>query len=110
MIKKMKDAVLSKAAKIAINYQIKEYGKMLKLNLDSKQKSIEMEVMLDGEHEPLSVHVKNYEMTEEDGRYLLKVYGVTTSRTWINTIASSYLEGKSFEIPAEYAKMIKVII
>ncbi len=110
MLKKMKDAALSKGAKIAINNQIKEYGKMLKLNLDSKQKSIEMEVMLEGEHEALKVHVKNYEMTEENGKHFLKVHGVTTSRAWINTVASSYLEGKTFEIPAEYAKMLKVVI
>jgi len=54
MLKKMKDAALSKGAKIAINSQIKEYGQMLKLNLDSTQKSIEIEVMLDGEQEPLN--------------------------------------------------------
>jgi len=106
----MKDAALSKGAKIAINSQIKEYGKMLKLNLNSQEKSIEMEVMLDGEHEPLSVYVRNYELTEERGRHLLKVHGVSTSRAWINTVASSYLEGKAFEIPAEYAKMLKVIV
>lgn len=110
MLKKMKDAALSKVAKIAINNQIKEYGKMLKINLDSKQKSIEVEVMLDGEHEPLSVHVKQYELTEENGKYLLKVHGVSTSRAWIDTVASSYLEGKSFEIPAEYVKMLKIIV
>ncbi len=106
----MKDAALSKGAKIAINSQIKEYGQMLKLNLDSTQKSIEIEVMLDGEHEPLKVHVRNYELTQENGKHLLKVHGVTTSRAWINTVASSYLEGKAFEIPSEYAKMLKVIV
>lgn len=110
MLKKMKDVALSKGAKIAINNQIKEYGKMLKLNLDSANKSIEMEVMLDGEHEPFSVHVRNYEMTEEKGKDFLKVHGVTTSRAWINTIASSYLEGKTFEVPVEYAEMLKVVI
>ncbi len=110
MLKKMKDAALSKGAKIAINSQIKEYGKMLKLNLNSQEKSIEMEVMLDGEHEPLWVHVRNYELTEENGRHFLKVHGVTTSRAWINTFASSHLEGKALEIPEEYAKMLKVIV
>ena len=110
MLKKVKDAALSKGAKIAINSQIKEYGKMLKLNLNSQEKSIEMEVMLDGEHEPLSVHIRNYELTEENGRHFLKVHGVITSRAWINTIASSHLEGKALEIPAEYAKMLKVIV
>jgi len=106
----MKDTALSKGAKIAINNQIKEYGEMLKLNLDSAQKSIEMEVMLEGEQEPLKVHVKKYEMREENGKHFLKVKGVTTSREWINTVASSYLEGKTFEVPAEYAKMLKVVI
>ena len=110
MFSKMKDAALSKGAQVAINSQIKEYGEMLKLNLDSKSKSIEMEVLLDGEVEPLSVHVKNYEMTQEGDRHFLKVNGVSTSRAWINTIASSYLEGKRFEIPAEYAKMLKVMV
>ena len=110
MLKKMKDAALSKGARIAINSQIKEYGKMLKLNLDSKQKNIEMKVMLDGEHEPLSVHVRQYEMSEENGKHFLKVHGVTTSRAWINTVVSSYLEGKTFEVPTEYAKMLKVVI
>jgi hypothetical protein len=107
---KIKDKTLSTAAKVAMNTQLKEYGKMLKLNLDSKEKSIELEVMLDGEKEPLTVKVDNYALEEDQGKYFLKIYGVQTSRAWINTIASSYLEGKSFEIPAEYAKMLKVIV
>ncbi len=110
MFAKMKDTALSKGAKIAINNQIKEYGKMLKLNLDSNNKTIDIEVMLDGEHEPLQVKVKRYALTEENSRYFLVVQGVSTSRAWINTVASSHLEGKRFEIPAEYAKMLKVLV
>ena len=110
MFKKMKDTALAKGAKIAINNQIKEYGKMLKLNLDSKQKSIEIEVMLDGENTPLSVHVKNYEIIENEDKYFLKLHGISTSRAWINVVASSYLEAKSFELPREYAKLLKVVV
>lgn len=110
MFSKMKDTALSKGAKIAINNQIKEYGEMLKLNLNSEQKSIEMEVMLEGEKEPLAVQVEQYELTEEGGRHFLKVHGVSTSRAWINTVAASYLEGKRFEIPAKYVKLLKVVI
>ncbi len=110
MFGKIKDNALSKGTQIAINNQIKEYGKMLKLNLDSKTKSIEMEVMLDGEVEPLSIHVKKYEIMQESDRYFLKVNDITTSRAWINTIVASYLEGKRFEIPAEYAKLLKVVV
>jgi len=110
MLKKMKDAALSKGAKVALNTYLKEYGKMLKLNLDSKNKSITLEVLLEGEKEPLSVNVERYELTEEQGKHLLKIYGIHTSRAWINTFAGSYLEGKSFEIPEEHAKMLRVIV
>jgi len=106
----MKDTALSKGAKIAINSQVKEYGKMLKLDLDSKNKKLTMEVMLEGEKELLYVEVSRYELCEEKGQFILKVYGVHTSRAWINTLAAAHLEGRSFEIPAEYAKLLKVVI
>jgi len=110
MLKKMKDATLSKGIKIAINMQIKEYGKMLKLNLNSQEKTIDIEVMLDGEQEPLSVHVGKYELTEKGDIHFLKIHDVVTSRAWINTLVSNYLEGRTFKIPAEYAKMLKIIV
>ena len=83
---------------------------MLKFNLDSKTKRIETEVMLDGEKEPLSVTVGRYELTEENGRYFLKLYDISTSRAWIDTLAASYLEGKAFEIPDTYAKILKTVV
>ena len=110
MILKMKDIALSHAGRIAINTQMKDYGKVQKLDLDSKQKSIDLEVMLDGELESLSVRIENYELTETDGIHQLKVSGITTSRTWINTVASSYLDGKAFDITEEYAKMLKSVL
>ena len=110
MFRKMKDATLSKGVKIAINRKVKEYGKMLKLNLDSKQKSIEIEVMLDGENEPLHVKVNHYKLIEENGRHYLVAEDIVTSRAWINTVASQYLHGQKFEIPEEYAKLLKVVV
>ena len=110
MLQKMKDVALSHGARIAMNTQIKDYGKVQKLDLNSKQKSIDLEVMLDGELESLSVHIDNYELTETDGIHQLKESGITTSRTWINTVASSYLEGKAFDITEEYAKMLKAVL
>ncbi len=110
MLKKIKDSALSKGAKIAINNYIKEYGKMLKLNLDSKQKSIELEVMLDGENEPLHVKVNHYKLSQENGCYYLVAEDIVTSRAWINTVATQYLHGQKFEIPKEYAKLLKVVV
>ena len=110
MLQKMKDKALSHGAKIAINNQINAYGEVQKLHLNSKEKSIELEVMLEGEIEPLTVHIDNYALTEADGSHQLQVSGVTTSRAWINTVASSYLEGKTFAIPDEYATMLSTVL
>ena len=110
MFQKMKDTALSKGVQMAINTQIEAYGKVQSLYLDSKNKTIELEVLLEGEYEALKVHVDNYELIEVDDRHQLKVNGVTTSRAWINSLASAHLEDKTFDIPSEYCKILKAVI
>jgi len=83
---------------------------MVKLNVDSNKKSIEMELMLLGEKEPITVKIGNYELSQKDGKFFLMVKGVSTSRAWLNTVASTYLEGKEFELPAHYAKLLKTLL
>ena len=110
MLQKLKDTVLSKGAKAALNTQIKAYGKMLTLNLNSKEKSLTFEVLLEGEKDVLTVEVGRYELYKAEEKHLLKIYDVQTSRAWINTLIQSYLEGKAFEIPKEYAKILGMVI
>jgi len=107
MLQVMKDKALSTGAKIAINQHIKEYGEITKLNLNSKFKSMDLEVKLEGESDNLKVQVEHYQITEDNH---LKVSGITTSRAWINKLASKHLEGKEFKVSAEYAHMLRAII
>ena len=110
MLQKLKDRTISAGLFTAFDYKIKEFGKMLKFNLDSKNKTIELEVMLDGEKEPLNIHIDNYEIQEIDGIYYIAVKNITTSRRWINVVASQYLNGQKIEVPQEYAKMLKLVV
>jgi len=107
MFNKAKDLAISKAAQVALNRYISDFGKLLSLRLDSKHKSIALEIMLDGESEPLSVSIAHYKLYEEKGHFRLSVRGITTSRRWLDTVAASYLEGKTFEVPDAYAKIAK---
>ena len=107
MLQKMKDKALSHGAKIAMNQHIGEYGEIVKLSLNSKFKSMEMEIMLDGEDESVKIQVEHYEITEENS---LRISGVTTSKAWITTLAHTHLEGKTFNVTGEYAKMLKAVI
>jgi len=107
MLQKMKDVALSHGARIAMNQHISEYGEIVKLNLNSKFKTMDMEIMLDGENECINIQVEHYEITEENS---LRISGVTTSKAWITTLAHIYLEGKTFDVPDEYAKMLRAVI
>lgn len=110
MLRGLKDKALSKSLEVAINLKIKEYGKMLKLNLDSQNKTIEFEVMLKGEKEPLKVFVNNYEISEENGKYYLYAKDIKTSREWINIVAENYLKGEKIELPEKIAKTLQILI
>ena len=83
---------------------------MLKFNLDSKTKTIELEIMLKGESEPLHVKVNEYVLSQKNDNYYLEAKNIVTSREWINTIASQYLSNQKFEIPSEYARMLKMVV
>jgi hypothetical protein len=109
MFASLKDKTVSFTLKQAVNFKIKEFGEMLNLKLDSQNKTIELELMLLGEKEPLNVKVGSYEISEEDGKFYLIAKDVKTSREWINIVAKNYLENQKFEIPENIAKTIKII-
>ena len=110
MFKKIKDKGLSKAAQVAINNYIKEFGEVVQLELDSQQKSMEMEIVLNGEVEPLKLKVGEYALIKEKDSYFLKVNKIQASREWINTLSTKYLNGKKFPIAKQYAQIIEKII
>ncbi len=105
-----KDKAISVSIAQAFNHKLKEYGKMLQFNLDSKEKTITLEVMLDGEKEPLHVRVNRYEIFNEGDKSYLIVKDIVTSRAWINTVASQYLNNQKLEIPAEYVNILKMVV
>ena len=107
MLKTMKDKALSTGAKVAINQQISKYGKVTQLQLNSKFKSIKMDILLDGESDSVSVSIEHYEITEENH---LKINGITTSRKWLNSLTYDYIEGKEIPLPVEYATMLKALV
>ena len=108
--RELKDKTIAKGLQTAINLKIKEYGEMLKLNLNSQEKTIELEVMLKGEKEPLKVYVNEYVVSEENGKYYLYAKDIKTSREWINIVAENYLKGEKIEIPEKIAKTLQILI
>ena len=110
MFKAIKDTAVSKGLQLTANSLIKEYGKVLKLNVNSKDKSIDLEVMLDGEVEPISIKVGKYDIIEENGKKFIEIDNITTSRSWLNKVAINFINGKKLELPQKYSDIIESII
>lgn len=92
------------------NKKIKRYGTMLNLNLDSKNKSINLDVLLVGEESPLEINIADYKIVEENGKFFLQIDNVTTSRQWLNVLAEQTLNGEKIELPSKIAKLLKVVV
>ncbi len=105
-----KDTILSHTIKVVVNKKFKEYGEMLKFNLNSNDKSIDLEVLLAGEKEPLVISIDKYEVIKDGKKSYIKIHHIKTSREWLNRLALQYVKDKRFEVPSEYISLLEMII
>ncbi|WP_292658139.1 hypothetical protein [Nitratifractor sp.] len=110
MIRNLKDKTLSRGLALALDKRIRQYGRILDLQLDSRNKRLELEILLKGEVEPLRVRIENYEVREEAGHWYLLAKELKSSREWIDILAREYLSQRPIEIPERYAKMLRMVI
>ena len=82
---------------------------MLNLNLDSKNKSITLNVLLAGEESPLEIDIGRYDIVSQGDKYYLEINDVSTSRLWLNVLADETLNGEKIEIPSKIAKLLRVV-
>jgi hypothetical protein len=103
---RFKDYGISKGGEHLLRYYLREYGRVNTLNVNTRDKSVECEVLLNGESEPLRAELRDYSIEHHGEKSYISFKGVTTSREWINTLAGKYFVRRRFEIPGEYAKLL----
>jgi hypothetical protein len=103
---RFKDYGISKGGEQLLRYYLREYGRVNTLNVNTRDKSVECEVLLNGESEPLRAELRDYSIEHHGEKSYISFKGVTTSREWINTLAGKYFVRRRFEIPGEYAKLL----
>lgn len=107
-----KDKTLSYVMEKTAGYYLKEYGQMVKFNVDSQSKTIHLNLLLKGEVENLNVDIKSYELLEENEKVFIKFNDIETSREWINTVIEYFVKDKSdrVEVPKEYLKLLNMVL
>lgn len=106
-------SIISKIAKFAdkvseswttktyINSQIIDYGKVLDLVIDSKNKSITISALLKGEENPISINVEKYEVKKDADSAEIKIINAGSNKEWLDAGIRNFINGKSFDVPKD---------
>jgi hypothetical protein len=109
----MRNRITSQLLKAFLNHQIKEFGKMTTLHIDTQEKHISLTANLIGETEPIDASIK-YTLEESDGRTFFVPTELNCSRQWLSLLAQQMLKDNviRFEVPSGIAttvlKMLKI--
>ncbi len=95
----LKEKAFQVSAKAFLNDKIASFGTITDLNLDTRAKSVRLEVQLKGEATPIGVQIGRYELSRDNQRPMVSVSQVSASREWITTALNQYVVGRRFEIP-----------
>ena len=96
----LKDTLASAAARSLLASRIERYGKLTELHLDSKARTITAEVVLEGDAEPVAVHVGRYRIAGEAGTHTVTIEELEVSRPWLKNLLEDVLLGKPLPVPS----------
>src|SRR5687768_1093395 len=95
-----KDWLIEKTAVAMLNQSVlKPYGALTQLKLDTGKRSIDAELELKGETQPVRIQVHEYELLEANGAAYLVIKRISTSRDWLTRLAQDFAVDRKFELP-----------
>ena len=102
-----KDRLVGSAALPVLNNAwLKPFGRATSLKIDSTNKTAEICLELNGEPAPITIHIQNYELTQDTTGTFVVIKAASTSREWMTALAREYLVGRRLPVPPEHAAMI----
>jgi len=110
MFSTLRGNLSSFAARQFFNFTYARYGTMTQLKIDPESKTIDIELLLKGEREPIRILLSNYAVqpTTDGGNF--SVSQVSISREWMNTLANEALVNRPIPIPANAMKWLKLAL
>jgi hypothetical protein len=105
-----RDAGASVAVEKWLARELQEYGELQRVDINSREKKLELDILLKGEAQPVHLRVDQYEIVQTNGRTALLVKAVTASRPWLQSLLNNFLVGTSISIPEQYAKFARLVL
>jgi hypothetical protein len=99
LLSRAKDAALQKAVRAFLRPKLDRYGELKDFKLDTSSKRATAELLLHGDSTPLVVTEALYRLEQERGQWVVVVYGIKTSRPWVQHLLEDYFPELRFKVP-----------
>jgi hypothetical protein len=100
MFNGLKDSLTSSAAKSMLASKLERYGRLQDLRISSRDKTIAVDVLLEGEAEAISIRIERYRISDESGGRALVIEKVAASRPWIQHLLEDMVVNKPLAVPS----------
>lgn len=90
--------------------KIASYGELQEFTLDLKQKTMEIQVLLEGESSSITLRVDGYQMLKKGDDTYLIIKKLDASRKWLLLLLNDLVVEKTIPVPNEYATLLKMVL
>jgi hypothetical protein len=106
-----KDRLISARIKQELNIQLKRYGQVLDVKLNTREQSLQLSVELVGEPNPITVQVGKYSLTKENSELWLTIDAQTiqASRDWLTRLLQDHAGHHRLPIPRKFAWFVEFL-
>lgn len=85
-------------------------GRMLNLQIDSKARTLRLELGPKGEDRPIRIEAEGYEILDEPGATRIRLQGLSSDRDLYHLALRQFVEGKAFDVPESLAEWVKLML
>jgi hypothetical protein len=106
-----KDRALSARLKQMVNEELKPFGEILELRVNTLEQCAACRVRLNGETEVLELELSHFKLTKTGNLRSIEIEGqdVQTSREWLTALLHDKLGRKTVPLPAQFGWLIEFL-
>ncbi len=105
-----KDKMIGLFLRQRLNDLLQEVGSVEALAIDTENKTLKVELQLEGEPTPVTLDVRSYRIIVEQGKSFLQIGETAVSREWMQTLVRRFLVGKRIALPEEYSDLVERLL
>jgi hypothetical protein len=106
-----KDRLVSARLKQIMNEELKPYGEILELRVNTLEQRAACSVRLNGESEVLDLELNRYKLIKTGTLRSIEIEGrdIRTSRQWLTALLHDKLGRKTVPLPAQFSWLIEFL-